>query len=167
MSDGPGDGPKATDRHLDPSATRRVFFCPNVDASALFTALRLDGEKSRVLVVEDDRSWFDALTKLLREMGHDVVAGAGASPAEPGRFVLHGFSGEADQTLGLGEFDVAFLDHYFPGGFDGRTLTAALRVASSKVRILGMSSSEAANVAMVRAGADLGMRKVELRRLLR
>lgn len=99
-------------------------------------------------------------------MGHEVVAGAGASPAEPGRFLLHGFPGEPDRALDLKGFDAAFLDHYFPGGHDGRTLTMALRAASSEIRILAMSSSEAANQAMLRYGASLGIRKAELRRIL-
>ncbi|RYG30757.1 hypothetical protein EON81_24300 [bacterium] len=133
-----------------------------MDLQSLLRALRLDGESRRVLIVEDDVSWHRSLAEDLEARGHRITSGIGASPAGPGKLYL---SGTAHQIVEIGEFDVAFLDHYFPGDHDGRTLAAALRAASSEVRLVGMSSSSAANEAMLRSGADLAFVKSALRRI--
>ncbi|RYG85072.1 response regulator [bacterium] len=160
----PNDGPKATDRHLDPSATRRVYFFARLamDLDALLRALRLDGESRRVLIVEDDLPWQRALAEDLEARSHRVTVAIGASPAGEGKLFL---PGTPPQIVATDEFDVACLDHYFPGDHDGRTLATALRKASSEVRILAMSSSAAANDAMLRSGADLAFVKSALRRV--
>lgn len=131
----------------------------------LFAELELGGESKVVLVVEDHVWLLRRLTELCKAHGHRVISVLGV--AEIDGPIATGPSFEGTETFSLREIEAAFLDHYFLSNrHNGQTLTRALR-RNGNARILGMSSSESANQAMVRAGADKAIVKNDLIEIVR
>jgi CheY-like chemotaxis protein len=119
--------------------------------SALLLELGLPESPQRVLIVEDDAYVREGLAMALRRLGHEVDAREGVESSE----------------LPLTGHDLAFLDHYFLSKtLTGVSLTPELRRSCPQIVIVGMSSEAAKNAEMVRLGANLGMAKREIRRLL-
>jgi DNA-binding response OmpR family regulator len=108
----------------------------------------------RLLLVEDDGRAQARLAAWLRGAGFVVTTAIGAAEEEGGIRLLP--SGEAVDPRAL---DGAVLDHYFPGGLDGRSLTGLLRAGGLRGSILAVSSSAAANERMVALGATYGIVK--------
>ena len=120
--------------------------------SALLLGLGLPANPQRVLIVEDDAYVREGLADALRCLGHEVDAREGVERSD----------------LPIAGFDLAFLDHYFSSKtLTGVSLTPELRRACPQIVIVGMSSEVAKNAEMVRLGANLGLVKREIRRLIR
>lgn len=127
--------------------------------------MELDGESRTVLVVEDHLVLLRRLTELCQAKGHRVISLLGVSDIEGDSASGPGM--EQTETFSLRTVEAAFLDHYFLSHrHNGQTLTRALR-RYGNARILAMSSSEAANQAMRRAGADEAMIKNDLLEIVR
>ena len=119
--------------------------------SALLVELGLRTYPHRVLIVEDDAFVREGLTKALCGLGHEVDAREGVERSE----------------LPVGGYDLAFLDHYFSSRtLTGVSLTPELRQSCPQIVIVGMSSEAAKNDEMVRLGANRGMLKRDIRKLL-
>ncbi len=128
----------------------------------LARALDLDAGPRRVLVVEDAPLHHEATLAWLARQGHAVAALA--EVGELDRTLLRGrdLQGETIE-VDLAALDAALLDYYFPRPpWDGRRLAETLVRMNPRVRVFGMSSVDAANERMVRAGALAALRKDRL-----
>jgi DNA-binding response OmpR family regulator len=131
----------------------------------VFALLELDGEARTVLVVEDHLWLLRHLSELCEARGHRVISMLGIADIDGD--TATGPSLDGTETFSLRGVQAVFLDHYFLSNrHNGQTLAKALR-RYGNARILGMSSSESANQAMVRAGADDAMVKNDLIEIVR
>ena len=118
-----------------------------------------------MLVVEDHLWLLRHLSELCEARGHRVIAMLGITDIDGE--AATGPSIDGTETFSLREIQAAFLDHYFLSNrHNGQTLARALR-RHGNARMLGMSSSESANQAMVRAGANDAMVKNDLIEIVR
>ena len=127
--------------------------------------LALPPPPQSVLVVEDFVPALELLTNLLSSAGYHVSAGLGVMDALPGRIQL--VSPPDHPWIDLTSVQIAFLDYYFLGGITNGGELTQLLMAGGKTRVIGMSSSAAANETMFRYGAAWTMQKRELLQLLR
>ena len=86
----------------------------------------------------------------------DVVAARGELFHIPGLEVtVFGHADDAAEHCGRAEFDVAFMDYALGAGHKtGQEVTAEIRAAGFRGRIIAISSDPAANAAIRAAGAD-------------
>lgn len=125
------------------------------------TLLRLDRPESRILIVEDHQPWLTRLSTLWQEAGNPVWSMLGVEEIEGG--VAKGKGLDAPVQVPIAQVQVAFLDHYFDSRrFNGASLTRELIEHQPHIRICGMSSDRTANLAMIREGALVALRKADL-----
>src|SRR6185312_74721 len=103
----------------------------------LLASLGLDSGCPRILVVEDNVDWLQALASLLRVHGATVDEFVGAEKERNGTTTFQPLIGEP-VALDLSSYDAAFLDHYFVSRtISGASLIPTLRAAGCD-RIVAM-----------------------------
>ena len=118
---------------------------------SLLRSLGVKDDPQRVLIVEDEPTIRDGLSRALSALGHLVEAREGVERHE----------------LPLRGYGVAILDNYFlSGSLTGVSLTPELRRSCPQILVLAISSDAGKNEEMIRRGANLSILKPALRRLL-
>jgi hypothetical protein len=121
---------------------------------------------SRILIIEDKRTFAIKLAQHFSSQGHVVIAFPGVDCVVDrflyGTELMFGDTLEVD----LNEIEYCFLDHYFEGAeFNGTSLTPLL--VTHSIKVIGMSSVDQANASMARMGAFMTILKAKIENELR